>query len=111
MVSIFYQIACVASLALFATFSSPASAQSTPSGFGNLSSVLHCGGLVESGSFVQATGRNITFNGKPLALAGYTMYPIHANWHDKDFDRYTDQIVTMAQRAGQNLIRPTDEWG
>ena len=39
------------------------------------------------------------------------MYPIHANWHDKDFDRYTDQIVTMAQRAGQNLIRPTDEWG
>lgn len=91
-------------------YSSQSLAQATPSGMGELSAVLHCGGLSEKGLFVQASGRTITLDGRELPLAGYTMYPIHASWRDRDFDRYSDQIITMALHAGQNFVRPTDQW-
>lgn len=87
-----------------------AAREDSSSGAGDLSAVLRCGGADNSGPFVQAEGRVITFNGQPLPLAGYTMYPIHAHWHDATFNNYIDTIMTMAQHAGQNLIRPTDEW-
>ena len=49
-----------------------------------------------------------------MPLTGFTFYPAVLGgskaWHDPSFPAYIDHILSMGVAAGQNLIRPTDQW-
>ncbi len=65
-------------------------------------------------AFVRAKGTQLTYQGLPLKLYGYTFYPDVIGgataWRQPEFPRYIDHILDMGAAAGQNMIRPTDFW-
>ncbi len=66
------------------------------------------------GPFLSRSGTQITCAGHAVLLTGYTFYPALLGgskaWHRPDFKTYIDHVLDMGAAAGQNLIRPTDQW-
>ncbi len=73
-----------------------------------------CLANVTGGPYVRSNGRSLVCGASPLALTGYTFYPALAGgskaWHSPGFTQYIDQMLAMGAAAGQNLVRPTDQW-
>jgi hypothetical protein len=73
-----------------------------------------CLAASSTGPFLSTDGTSFTCLGRPVALTGFTFYPALLGgaraWHDPGFADYIDHILDMGAAAGQNLIRPTDQW-
>lgn len=67
-----------------------------------------------AGPFLKTDRGNLTCVGQPLTLTGFTFYPALLGgskaWHNPAFPSYIDHILDMGAAAGQNLIRPTDQF-
>ena len=73
-----------------------------------------CLATAVGGPYLRSNGRVFTCLGHTVQLTGYTFYPALLGgakaWHDSKFRSYIDQILDMGAAAGQNLVRPTDQW-
>src|SRR5215472_13331076 len=67
-----------------------------------------------SQTFVDKQGTKFVYQGNNITFYGSTFYPSPIGgtsaWHTTTFPSYIDQMITMAQQAGQNILRPTDYW-
>src|SRR5436309_1196032 len=74
--------------------------------------------LRTSESFLQANGTAFSYAGQPESLYGSTMYPLiqdpmgreqrGSSWALSTFPSYIDYVLSLAQSAHLNTIRPTD---
>ena len=73
-----------------------------------------CLAASSSGPFLATDPGSLTCLGQPLALTGFTFYPALLGgskaWHNPAFPTYIDKVLDMGAAAGQNLIRPTDQF-
>lgn len=65
--------------------------------------------------FLQANGQQFVYNSTPITLYGTTIYTSRGgtapsyNWTNPAFTQRIDWDLNLAQQAGYNLIRPTDQ--
>ena len=70
---------------------------------------------VPQSSFLQANGQQFVYNSIPVKLYGTTLYQSRGgsapsyNWTDPAFTQRIDWDLNLAQQAGYNLLRPTDQ--
>jgi len=65
-------------------------------------------------SFVGKQGTKFVYQGNNITFYGSTFFPSPIGgtsaWHTTTFPTYIDQMIALAQQAGQNILRPTDYW-
>ncbi len=102
---------------------SPQSSRSTPSELTNQSPTaqptisLSSTSSLPTKTYISISGQNFVYNNNPIHPYGSTMYPhwnyngtLHrgGGWTYTAFKSYIDQIVSMAQQAHLNTLRPTN---
>jgi hypothetical protein len=95
-----------------ATPTTPAAATTAPVATGDAGAACLAGSA--AGPYLASGGGQITCDGLPVRLTGFTFYPALVGgsraWHRSNFRQYIDHVLDMGAAAGQNLVRPTDEW-
>ncbi len=80
----------------------------------DLTAAAPCLAAASGGPYVASDGAAFTCEGAPFRLTGYTFYPALIGgakaWRTTSFRTYIDHVLDMGQAAGQNLVRPTDQW-
>src|SRR5215470_7238730 len=75
---------------------------------------LTCAALANAQSFVGKQGAKFVYQGNNITFYGSTFFPSPIGgtsaWHTTTFPSYIDQMINLAQQAGQNILRPTDYW-
>jgi hypothetical protein len=70
--------------------------------------------LQGSNDFVQTSGTQFVYRGKPLNFTGFTFYPATLGgataWQSPSFPSYINRVLDAAQQLGQNIIRTDDLW-
>ena len=66
----------------------------------------------QSISTICQTDMSFSYQGQKIAFSGFTFYPAlfygAQGWHRRDFPTYIDQMLSLAESAGLNEVRPTD---